>query len=56
MKCPNCNNDMKYVMHFEHRKAFAFHKCENCSIKTHRKRIHFNELKVTKNKEIKWGF
>ena len=45
MKCPKCGEDTKIVMHFENGKNFAFHECSKCHTKTHRKRIHFEELK-----------
>lgn len=44
MKCPNCRKEMKNVMHFENGKNFAFHECRSCNIKTHQKRIHFDEI------------
>ena len=49
MKCPKCNNEMKNVMHFEDGKNFTFHLCEKCKMKTHQKRIHFEEIKKDKN-------
>lgn len=44
MKCPKCKKEMKNVMHFEDGKNYAFHECEHCRTKTHKKRIHFDEL------------
>lgn len=49
MKCPNCKNNMKNVMHFEHGKNYAFHECKNCRTQTHQKRIHFDELNNKEN-------
>lgn len=49
MKCPNCNKEMKTVMHFENGKTFAFHECKHCRTKTHQKRIHFEELEGKNN-------
>ena len=54
MKCPNCNNKMSDILHFEKGKNFAYHKCKCCNTKTHQKRIHFEELneKHMLNKKI----
>ena len=43
MRCPNCNKEMKNVMHFETGRNFSFHECKNCWTQTHQKRIHFEE-------------
>ena len=51
MKCPKCGNDMKTIMRFEEGKNFAFHECKKCHIKTHQKRIHFEEVKKGNNNE-----
>ena len=51
MKCPKCNNEMKIVMHFEDGKQFAFHKCDKCHMKTHKKRIHFDKLEKKEGNE-----
>ena len=51
MKCPKCKNEMKNVMHFEDGKNFAFHECKKCHTKTHKKRIHFEEMKKGYNNE-----
>ena len=48
MKCPFCGSEMKTIMHFESGKNFAFHQCVKCHIKTHQKRIHFEDLKNEK--------
>lgn len=45
MRCPNCNGEMKSVMHFESGKNYTFHECEKCHTQTHQKRIHFDDLK-----------
>ena len=44
MKCPKCGTDTKTIMHFENGINFAFHECPKCHTKTHRKRIHFDEV------------
>lgn len=44
MLCPKCRCEMKNVMHFENGKNFAFHECNKCRTKTHKKRIHFEEF------------
>lgn len=44
MKCPKCNSEMKNVMCFESGRNYAFHKCNKCHTKTHKKRIHFEDL------------
>ena len=43
MRCPRCNSEMKNIMHFENGKNFAFHECSKCYMRTHPKRIHFEE-------------
>ena len=48
MKCPNCNNKMKDVIHFEKDRSYAYHKCNKCNTKTHKKRIHFEDIKENK--------
>ena len=48
MKCPFCGSEMKTIMHFEGGKNFAFHQCVKCHMKTHQKRIHFEEIKNEK--------
>lgn len=44
MKCPMCKRNMANIMHFEYGKNYTFSECKYCRAKTHKKRIHFDDL------------
>lgn len=44
VKCPKCGRMMHKVMHFEKEVSYAYHLCKNCITKTHKKRIHYDDI------------
>ena len=53
MICPMCGKTMKNIMHFEKDKNYAFHECPGCYVRTHKKRIHFEDVKEEKKNDIR---
>lgn len=48
MLCPKCGKTMKNVKHFERGRCYQFNRCK-CLFTTHKKRIHFDDDKITSN-------
>lgn len=53
MRCPMCGKIMKNIMHFEKDKNYAFHECPGCYVRTHKKRIHFEDVQNENKLNIK---
>ena len=48
-----CGKIMKNIMHFEKDKNYAFHECPGCYVRTHKKRIHFEDVQNENKLNIK---
>lgn len=48
MLCPKCGRKMKNIKHFEQGRNYQYNQC-GCTFKTHKKRIHFDEIETKQN-------